>query len=61
MKAKAMAPFYSKYNFYTQESLPEAKKELFEGFDENVLFVCTSSYCSSPIFNEQDVDAFFSK
>ena len=57
-RAKAMAPFYSLFETYKAEDLPEDKKELFEGFEESVMLVCTSSYCSSPIYDEKDVNQF---
>lgn len=60
-KAKAMAPFYSIIKTYKPKELPEDKKELFEGFGENIILVCTSSYCSSPIYDEEGVLEFFIK
>jgi len=59
--AKAMANFNTVFREYSKATLPQDKVELFASFNENVLFVCTSSYCSSPIFDEMGVKAFFSK
>ncbi len=46
-----VVPFYS--IVYTGElnSLPKDKQGLIAGFNENVLLMCTSSYCSSPIYD----------
>lgn len=60
-KAKAMAPFYSIFKAYKPKQLPADKKELFDGFEENVTLVCTSSYCSAPIYDEIGVNQFFLK
>lgn len=60
-KAKSMAPFYSIFNSYSTNTLPEDKKGMFAGFNKNVLFICTSSYCSSPIYNENEVTNYFIK
>lgn len=60
-KAKYMAPFYSIFNTYNENNLPSDKEGMFAGFNTNVLFVCTSSYCSSPIYNESEVSKFFIK
>lgn len=58
-RTKAMAPFYSIFKTYKPTELPLDKKELFEGFEENVTLVCTSSYCSSPLYGQKDVNHFF--
>lgn len=60
-KAKAMASFYSLFNTYTYKTLPEEKQGMFGGFDKNVLFVCTSNYCSSPMYTNQDIVDFLVK
>ncbi len=60
-RAKAMGPFYSIFKTYKPEELPADKKELFDGFEKNTILVCTSSYCSSPIYNLQGVNQFFLK
>ena len=44
-------PFYSIVYDGKLDELPKDKQELIEGFDENVLLMCTSSYCSSPIYD----------
>lgn len=46
-----VVPFYSIVYDGELESLPEDKQELIEGFNENVLLMCTSSYCSSPMYD----------
>lgn len=53
--ARAMAPFNSVIGVYSTSTLPADKKELFGEFKQDVLFVCTSSYCSSPIRSKEDV------
>ncbi len=57
--ARAMAPYYSLFGIYTKDTLPEEKKKLFEGFKQNVLFVCTSNYCSSPIQSIEEVFEYY--
>lgn len=59
--AKAMANYNTVFREYTKSTLPQDKIDLFASFNENVLFVCTSSYCSSPIFDKEGVKSFFSK
>jgi uncharacterized protein YyaL (SSP411 family) len=61
LRAKAMAPFNSQFGNYKPNELPEEKKDIFAGFTENVLFICTDAYCSSPIYDKEGVDAFFIK
>lgn len=57
--AKAMAGFNSVIEIYIPSSLPQDKKELFGNFKYDVLFVCTSNYCSSPILSKEDVLDFY--
>lgn len=60
-KGKALASFYTIFNSYTKANLPVDKADWFESFEENVLFICTSSYCSSPIFGAADLFSFHRK
>jgi uncharacterized protein YyaL (SSP411 family) len=60
-KARSMASFYSLFNQYKRADLPANKVDLFEGFTENVLLMCTSSYCSAPVYKEVDVLNLFVK
>lgn len=60
-KAKAMSKYNTVFREYTKTTLPQDKADLFSSFNQNVLFVCTSSYCSSPIFDEHGVKAFLNK
>lgn len=37
------------------------KKELFESFNDNVLLFCTSTFCSAPIYQKEDLIQFLKK
>ena len=50
----SMLPFYSIIYKGELESMSKEKKELLAGFDENVLLMCTSNYCSSPVFSTEE-------
>ncbi len=46
----AYPDFYFLNNtYFSQDQVPADKKDMFSSFDSNVLFFCTSSYCSMPI------------
>jgi uncharacterized protein len=59
LNAFSQAPFFSLFYHYTKEELPEDKQPLFDGFNEDVMLICTSYYCSSPMYNAGDVKRFF--
>lgn len=50
---QSMLPFYSIIYSGKIHQLPKEKQELFGSFNENVLFSCTSTYCSTPIYSEE--------
>lgn len=56
--AYAMAPFYSVFEYYSSDRLPQ-KYIQFEGLGDNVLFACTENYCSSPMYSHKEVSTFF--
>ncbi len=41
--------------YFSQQQVPADKKDMFSSFDSNVLFFCTSSYCSMPVINQESV------
>ncbi len=53
--------FYFSSAIYNKENIIEDKKELFESFDENFTVLCTSSYCSSPMFTTKEFLDFLYK
>ena len=58
-KAYAMAPFFSDFRAYSKETLPSDKMFMFESFKKTTMFICTPSYCSSPMFTKLDIGSFF--
>lgn len=50
----SMLPFYSIIYNGDLENMPKEKQELLVGFDENVLLMCTSNYCSFPVFSAEE-------
>jgi uncharacterized protein YyaL (SSP411 family) len=58
---QSMLPFYSMIYSGQIHQLPKEKQELFESFNENVLFSCTSTYCSTPIYSEETLKKELSK
>lgn len=61
LPAIAFAPFHSLFMQNSREELPDSKRELFSGFHENVLLICTSNSCSSPIFSVEAVLGYFGR
>lgn len=59
--ARALAPFNSSIKRYAANELPKDKRELFGDFKEDVLFICNSTYCSSPIRSKDEVLNYYSK
>jgi len=59
----AYPDFYFLNNtYFSQEQVPSDKKDMFSSFDNNVLFFCTSSYCSMPITSaEQTIKSLYKK
>ncbi len=53
--------FYFNAAIYNKETVIADKKDLFDSFDENFTVLCTSSYCSSPMFNSKDFLDFLYK
>jgi len=53
--------FYFNSSIYTKETITEDKKDLFESLDGNCIVLCTSSYCSAPMFNQKDFVTFLYK
>lgn len=52
---QVMIPFYSIVYDGVLSELPADKQELIGGFEQNVILLCTSNYCSSPIYDEEDL------
>ena len=50
---QSMLPFYSIIYCGKIHQLPKEKQALFGSFNKNVLFSCTSTYCSTPIYSEE--------
>lgn len=57
----AFPRFYFNSVIYNKENVIEDKKDLFDSFDENFMVLCTSSYCSSPLFNTKEFSGFMYK
>lgn len=57
----AFPRFYFNSVVYTKDNIIEDKKDLFESFDENFMVLCTSSYCSSPLFKLKEFNEFMYK
>lgn len=53
--------FYFSSAIYNKENVIEDKKDLFNSFDENFTVLCTSSYCSSPLFSTKEFIEFMYK
>ncbi|MFI5204633.1 MAG: DUF255 domain-containing protein [Flavobacteriales bacterium] len=53
--------YYFSNHTYVPTTIPNDKKEIFSSFDSNVLFFCTSMYCSSPVSNVEEVKDFLYK
>ncbi|GIV29854.1 MAG: hypothetical protein KatS3mg028_0920 [Bacteroidia bacterium] len=54
---------YYLYQKATRNFIPESKKDIAESFTdrkEDVVLFCTSSFCSAPIYNENDLKSFIS-
>jgi len=45
----------------TDISVFPEKKELFDAFNENVLLFCTSTFCSAPIYQKEELLNFLKK
>lgn len=58
---QSMVPFYSLVYVGRLPQLPKEKQELIASFEENVLFSCTSTYCSTPIYSEVSLKKEFNK
>lgn len=50
-----VVPFYSLIFDAQMDQLPKDKQELLVSFDENILFLCTSNYCSSPMTSKEEL------
>ncbi|MDP3557904.1 MAG: DUF255 domain-containing protein [Bacteroidota bacterium] len=57
----AFPRFYFNSVIYNKETVIEDKKDLFDSFEDNFMVLCTSSYCSSPLFNIKDFTEFMYK
>ncbi len=57
----AFPRFYFNSVIYTKENVIEDKKDLFDALDDNFMVLCTSSYCSSPLFNQKEFVEFMYK
>jgi len=53
--------FYYYAQALTDISVFPEKKELFEAFNENVLLFCTSTFCSAPIYQKEELLNFLKK
>ena len=45
--------FYFDSHIYIEKNIPADKLSLFDAFDKNFIILCTSSYCSSPLFSKE--------
>lgn len=54
----AAAPFYSTFDKFSKDELPDNQKDFFESSEENALLICTSTFCSSPIYSKEDAIRF---
>lgn len=57
VEAYIFAPYFS--TFQTLEGASAEKKEQFSGINDPSVFICTSSYCSSPLKNREAVANFY--
>ncbi|MBA2611221.1 MAG: thioredoxin domain-containing protein [Bacteroidetes bacterium] len=57
----AFPRFYFNSVIYDKGNVIEDKKDLFDSFDDNFMILCTSSYCSSPLFNPKEFSEFMYK
>lgn len=57
----AFPRFYFNSVIYDKTNVIEDKKDLFNSFDDNFMVLCTSSYCSSPLFNIKEFKEFMYK
>ncbi|MEO6302394.1 MAG: thioredoxin domain-containing protein, partial [Bacteroidia bacterium] len=57
----AFPRFYFNSVIYDKGNVIEDKKDLFDSFDDNFMVLCTSSYCSSPLFNIKEFTEFMYK
>ncbi|MGY5354970.1 DUF255 domain-containing protein [Wenyingzhuangia sp. IMCC45467] len=58
---QSIVPFYSLVYTGKLDLLPKEKQELIKSFNKNVLFSCTSTYCSTPIYSEETLKKEFNK
>ncbi|NIJ44243.1 hypothetical protein FHR24_000682 [Wenyingzhuangia heitensis] len=58
---QSITPFYSLVYVGKLNELPTEKQNLIKSFKENVLFSCTSNYCSTPIYSEEELKKEFYK
>ena len=57
----AYPQFYFNSMVYTKDNIIKDKQDLFDAFDTNFMILCTSSYCSSPLFTFIDFKDFLYK
>jgi uncharacterized protein YyaL (SSP411 family) len=53
--------FYFNSVIYTEKNIPADKLNLFDAYDKNFILLCTSSYCSSPLFTKASFADFLYK
>lgn len=58
-KSRAMLPFYSLVDEFSNKDIPDDKKDYAEGFVQDVVLICTSTFCSSPIYDDESIQQFF--
>lgn len=58
-KSKAMLPFYSLISIFGSNNIPDDKKDYVVGFEQDVILICTSTFCSSPMYNDKSIQEFF--
>lgn len=58
IRAYVFAPFYSCFQIHDDQG-GKVKSKRFEGINGPSLFICTSTFCSSPLRNQKEVDGFF--
>lgn len=58
IRAYVFAPFYSCFQIF-EEDANASKSKRFDGINYPSLFICTSTFCSSPLRNQKEVEGFF--
>lgn len=57
----AFPHYYFNGSVYGKTNVPEDKKDLFNSIDGSFMVLCTSSYCSSPMYTIKELSGFLYK